>query len=497
MKKIVIALQYFIIFDILNSSMLTRRICLMYKVMLLDDEPWELRGLKNMLPWNEYGFEVAAERSNPLQALEDLKQNHFDVLVSDIRMPGLDGISLMKKIRRFNSELEIIFISGHAEFEYAREALRAGAYDYLLKPVDLDLSDALLGQLKKRIDETHQTKLLSLMDQIINGKLKFDALFPGINRDVTCQAVMGGTCLSSCFGQAEGVSSFCIPYGPDCLLCFFAYKEDFNPEMYLRARLPDCQIGLSLPLSGDEVLLPNSLNRLMSQSFAAYHSSFFQTEPGLYSYHETDRNALYDIAEQFRSLYTSAAKEELQRFLRDLPDILRSRPVNVTSIVRLWNQLMLLILADSDLYEESCLLSAEHMLENYSNAEQLCRKLELLLEGSSPSGADQPNTKGQDIYAAMIAFVNEHFKEPITLQDVADCVHINFTYASRLFKKYTDTNYSKYLTRLRMELACRLLSDTGKSTEEICYEIGYHDYFYFNRTFKKYTGQTPLQYRSR
>lgn len=476
----------------------------MYRVMLLDDEPWELKGLKNMLPWQEHGFYVVSLLSNPLEALELLKTEHFDVLVSDIRMPGLDGISLMKKIRSFDSNLEIIFVSGYAEFEYAREALKAGAYDYLLKPVDLEATSSLLLSLKARLDEKKQTYALRLMDKITGERISFSELFPSVTEGFICYAVMGNESLISCLEQEFPVF-LSLPYGHHCFLCFAAKEGSFCAEDFLKEHLPDQALGLSLPLTGGDVLLSGGPSRLMRQAFEAFHNSFFlppkaeKSEYGegtgcLSVYCETDGSALLELAEKIHTLYMDKKTEELSDFLSSLPQTLCSISINLNGMVRLWNQLMLL-LTDSDLYEESCLLSAEHMLESYSDINALTKKLMFLLENQSFSGSEQADGEGQDIYSAMIQYVNEHFREPITLQDVADCVHINFTYASKLFKKYTDTNYSKYLTELRMNLACRLLADTTKTTEEICYEIGYKDYFYFNKTFKKYTGQTPLQYR--
>ena len=473
----------------------------MYKVMLLDDEPWELKGMKNMLPWGKYGFEVVSVLSNPLKALELLKAESFDVLVSDIRMPGLDGISLLKEIRSFDSNLEIIFVSGYAEFEYAREALRSGAYDYLLKPVDLDATDSLLSRLKSRLDEKKQDYMLRLMDKISGEKISLKELFPQIDESFSCYAVMGGSSLASflesCQEELPQHSSFwqlSLPYGQDCCLCFLACKDTFSPDAFLGERLPRQMLGCSLSLSGSELMALDGPSRLAMQAFTAYHSSFFLQPPGLYLYKETDGNALRDVSEQIHSLYMDKKTDELRSYLNQLPHTLQSISINVNGMVRLWNQLMLL-LSDADLYEESCLLSAEHMLDRYSDIEKLTQELIVLLENQTVSCPEQSAEEGKHIYSAMIRYVNEHFTEPITLQDVADCVHVNFTYASKLFKKYTKTNYSKYLTELRMNLACRLLSNTDKTTEEICYEIGYKDYFYFNKTFKKHIGQTPLQYR--
>lgn len=473
----------------------------MYKVMLLDDEPWELKGLKYMLPWNEYHFEVISVLNNPLEALEILKKQSFDVLVTDIRMPGLDGIHLMKKIREFDSNLEIIFISGYAEFEYAREALRNGAYDYLLKPVDLDATRTLLLHLKNKIDEKEHAKSLRLMEQITEENLNFQDLFPEITDEFSCYSVITNVDIIPHLQLKEKNNLqnasvfFCsIPYGNTCHLYLFACKNSFDLCSFLQTNFSGQMIGISLPLNGFERLSNDAPNRLIAQAFCAYHNSFFLYPNQLYVYTKTDKNALRTMIDQFQTFYRNKKREDLYNFVNNLPQTLCSISINVNGMVHLWNQWMMFIM-DSELYEESCLLSTEYMLEHYSDIRQLSKKLLFLLENEVSSESERSTEEGKELYHAMIQYVNEHFREPITLQDVADCAHINFTYASKLFKKYTNTNYSKYLTELRISLACQLLQDTNKSTEEICYETGFRDYFYFNKTFKKLTGQTPLQYR--
>lgn len=124
-----------------------------YKVLLVDDEPIILRSLKVAIPWDELQMEIVGEARNGELALHLIEETTPQIIISDIRMPVIDGITLMKEILPKNSKLVFIFISGYGEFEYAREALRQGAFDYLLKPIDHDELVEMLYRAKTRLDE--------------------------------------------------------------------------------------------------------------------------------------------------------------------------------------------------------------------------------------------------------------------------------------------------------------------------------------------------------
>ena len=107
----------------------------MYNVFLADDEPWVLLGLKNMINWGDYGFTICGEATDGQKAWERISHLHPDLIISDIRMPGLSGIELLKRVRESLMQAEWILISGYTEFEYAKAGLQLGCMDYLVKPI--------------------------------------------------------------------------------------------------------------------------------------------------------------------------------------------------------------------------------------------------------------------------------------------------------------------------------------------------------------------------
>ena len=125
----------------------------MYKIFLVDDEIWVIMGLKKLIEKIGAPFQVVGEASNGVMALEEIEKKKPDVLITDIRMPGMDGLELMKEIRKKKLDTKVVLVSGYAEFDYAQKAIRMGAVDYLLKPVETETFAKVLENLEKMLDE--------------------------------------------------------------------------------------------------------------------------------------------------------------------------------------------------------------------------------------------------------------------------------------------------------------------------------------------------------
>lgn len=119
----------------------------MYRIYLADDETWVVIGLKKQIEKSGLPFQVIGEANNGVAAMEEILEKKPDVLISDIRMPGLNGLQLLEKLREKGLDVKVIFISGYAEFEYAQSAIRMGTFDYLLKPVEQEKLDQVLERL--------------------------------------------------------------------------------------------------------------------------------------------------------------------------------------------------------------------------------------------------------------------------------------------------------------------------------------------------------------
>lgn len=125
----------------------------MYKVMLVDDEKLILQGLLNIIEWDKLDLEVIHLAEDGMEALEKFKDNPVDIIVTDINMPRLTGLELLKEIKALDSNVKFIILSGYDEFSYARTAIKLGVENYILKPIDEEELESSLKKLKKKIEE--------------------------------------------------------------------------------------------------------------------------------------------------------------------------------------------------------------------------------------------------------------------------------------------------------------------------------------------------------
>lgn len=125
----------------------------MYSVFLADDEPWAIMALKNILDWSQYDMVVSGTALDGIEAWNRIQLLHPDILITDIKMPGMNGIDLIKQIRQADFETKVVFVSGYSDFQYAKSGIRYGCLDYLLKPLDEGELSACLIRLKNLLDE--------------------------------------------------------------------------------------------------------------------------------------------------------------------------------------------------------------------------------------------------------------------------------------------------------------------------------------------------------
>lgn len=138
----------------------------MYKVVIIDDEELIRDGLKNVVPWNDLGCEIAAEASNGIEGIEVIKRVHPDIILTDIKMQGADGLTMLEKTINIAENAKILIITGYRDFDYARKAIRLGAFDYLVKPTSMDSLISCIKAMTRELDKTRDSSA-SYIDQTI------------------------------------------------------------------------------------------------------------------------------------------------------------------------------------------------------------------------------------------------------------------------------------------------------------------------------------------
>jgi two-component system response regulator YesN len=155
----------------------------MYKALLVDDEPYVIEGLKAMGDWDQYGFTVCGEAANGEDALERFCACQPDIIFTDIRMPALDGLELIKQVREnLSYQVKFVILSGYDEFDYIQYAMRYGVSDYLLKPIDDQELNTVLAESARRLDEENRKHELLQQRKILSAGNAVKRLLKGDSR---------------------------------------------------------------------------------------------------------------------------------------------------------------------------------------------------------------------------------------------------------------------------------------------------------------------------
>ncbi|WP_317855732.1 response regulator transcription factor [Chakrabartyella piscis] len=523
----------------------------MLKVIIADDEERICRLIKALVDWESMGMEVVGVAANGLEAIELVKVWNPDILITDIRMPGCDGLQMIERVRETNTDVEFIIISGFAHFPYAQAAIKFGIGDYLLKPINkvelnqtlqklcerirhrkvleidhqqmMEHSQMAKKQMKKNLisdlldkheldwtAELLQTSYHFPMEkgvyQTFCMKMDYDLHVGGVSEDriihEKIRDIVMGNLRGICLDIVLDVREYC-GYGVllydgkkqedvrrvlrDCLNQLVMQKSVLGPIEFSLALGEVLKTPEKLPIALQETRL------LVEERFITGTERLMESMPkemGL-----QDKNLLEKYVRMIPHAIEIYSKEESVDAVAYLR---KEMPKNV----RGYEVLDLVISAGTVFLMQLNLKEQKEILEQFKEDCNQCNSVDKLfdtlekLQGTIIEGLqkERENDALRPIRMAK-QYIQNHYKEQITLEEVSDVVGLSTTYFSALFKKEIGEGFAKYLINIRMEEAKRLLRETNHSVFEICEAVGYHDLKHFTRTFEKAAGLKPSAYR--
>jgi len=520
-----------------------------YKVCLVEDEIVTREGIRDNVNWKANGFEFCGEAPDGEMALPLLRTVKPDVLITDIKMPFMDGLQLCKIIRERMPWMKIIILSGHDEFEYAQEAIKLGVTEYLLKPVTVQDIHKVLQKVTSQLDQERIEKenLKKLQDQveenriILKERLLLKLVVGAVSSTeaveksqllgldliaryylvIIIKAELGDR--SEQFDYAEyqqvhEIVSGLMENNPDV----FLLKKDWdelvlvmkgNTLEYLeeeRDLLLDqikqevkrtryqLTIGIGTPQKRITDIYQSFVEALVSIQNAAY-----ENKSG--SYHAVDRAEFLKVDKSAVEDYLRYGVKEgfdefFNAYLRPLGETaLKSDPIKdyifvdvVVATVKLVNDLG----GNIDLVIPE-LNSIETILTNIRTIEQLREQAyEILMSALAFRDA-----RTSSLYTGMIqqakAYIDHHYADPnLSLNEVAAHVSLSSSHFSVVFSQEARQTFKDYLTEIRIKKAKELLRTTALRSADISYQVGYNDPHYFSHVFRKNTGLSPTEFRS-
>ena len=529
----------------------------MYKVLLVDDEVLIREAISENTKWTELGFTLMGTCKNGKEAVEFIKKDPPDLLLTDIYMPHMDGIELTEYVYNHYPDIKVIIISGYDEFEYAQKAMRFQVLDYILKPVTARELSELLQKVKKKLDEEnrHKADLTKIRSAFVRNQPLLQArclesLLKGMvdPQDLTSKmqeyditltgpyyvtALIEGDDVSEFVGDAQGQGTG------------LAYFSIFNIAEEI---MDQCKGGITFQNAEEKTVLIfegryNIAGKAMEIcekiQTAIMDYVKIKTTIGLgtvvdslaalpKSYDETMRAAAYKfqlgtnqvisagslervgaygsvavksyagkIALAMKQNDEKEIEKNVSEFIAELRKTMRSRR---QSILYIQNMIMTILeLSGSTELDENMVSSAEkELLDSIFEKEHLS-EIGRDIVSFCCKLAENMQEEREDIcmrQARMAQnYIEENYRDSsISLHSVCSYLAISTSYFSAIYKKYTGETFVETLTKKRMEKAKQLLETTSKKTYEVAEDVGYSDPHYFSSTFKKITGCTPTEY---
>ncbi|SDZ19043.1 two-component system, response regulator YesN [Evansella caseinilytica] len=507
----------------------------MYKVLIVDDEPVVRVGLKTLITWEDYGFQVVGLAGNGLEAYL-MYQNHSpDLIISDIRMTGMDGLELIKKIRDADTSIQFLILSGYADFNYARKAITSDVAGYMLKPVDEDELIEYLQSIKETLRHESERKQLEYNDigvkreQLLLSGLSYGGqevleeitapvlesldlswsryAFILIKLEEPIDAIghpgLIKQLLQKYFQQNQGVVFWNDPY-----LVVMTNRTYSNGQrsqrLYneLRELIHPDDIGFYAAL-GPSVTRFCDLGQAYEDALQLMKNKFFHDTNGMITSASLVTKPVagkeVDAGEIIEKLYFAAdvgRKDLVESLLQDIihcNDELCEKKIKNAFVKILSGTISKLSGSTNEREREEISRLSEQVIEVYQqrNIAELVKFSKQLMEKIMKC-LSHGDTETQ--MKKMIDFINRRYNENLKLETLAEVFNYNSAYLGKLFKNFTGEYFNTYLDKIRIENGKKLLLD-GYKVYQVAEAIGYSNVDYFHSKFKKYEKISPSAYR--
>lgn len=500
----------------------------MYKILIVDDEKIERNGIKFLLKQLDIDCEIK-EAVNGREALQVLKEEEMDILLTDVKMPFMDGIELIKSVRAEGFNIISVIFSGCSEFEYAKQAVRLGVHDYILKPVDpvefdktmLSVIDTLEqakneANLKEKsieymgehilylmvnqasikeievynkgvlsldfLDEFKRIILVSFQDDFFGKKgtdikEKIKVRFPQISQYLN-------------LNQQESVLLF-----TDEAVDFV--KIGFDICQYIQETYQEkCYISISSQINS-----ATEIGKAMEELEVLLENKFYhQNSQVFYKGMEKDNEAIVlmeddtlikQMKQNVKMKDVSGLRAHFDRFCKKYQ---RKTDYSQVYIKFLFSNLLKYFYDNLQEHDEIVLNEEIDVLYRATEFETVVALVNKNIDRLENEFGQNPQMLHREI-EVIKQYIYQNFQEEISVEQLAEMVYMSSSYLSSVFKKETGQNLSKFIKSYRMEKARQMLEESEMKIVDISCACGYSNVSYFCSSFREYYGISPQKFR--
>ena len=500
----------------------------MFRLMIADDEDAERMGIRFLLHKFGYTFEIR-EAPDGMEALKGLGEFPADILVTDVKMPFLNGIELAAKVREQFPDMQIIFFSGYDDFEYVKQALSLQAVDYILKPVDPAEFNRVIGRVVERLMREKEAitqneaflksyVIARLLNQVSYDKLiqeygreqlgflreytrliviEFEEdVFGSVISDIKGFSNLSGGMISGEFDFLDLTPSQGVFFLKGMYL-----KEEYLQELARCIHLAVekefgkiCYLAVSGQIEGGE-----DMGNAYRQTERSLEERFFYQDSYVYPRRSQEPRESVKISDGqlLQAIEKDVACRDgysLRRNVEILMDVCRNNGFQSYIYTRFVCASLLKILGKelSDGKDRLAgLVEKLYSCGNFTDLEALIWQVTEDVENLFQAGEDSPKRT----IALVEQYIKEHYDQPLSLDLLAEKAFRTPHYLSSIFIQEKGIGINKYIKNIRMEKARELLKNTNMKISDICEQVGYGSVSYFCRSFRNEYGVTPEQYR--
>ncbi|WP_026675199.1 response regulator transcription factor [Alkalihalobacterium bogoriense] len=500
----------------------------MKKIFLVDDEIVVREGIRNCIDWIKEGFDYCGDAPDGEIALPLIEKQQPDIVITDIKMPFMDGLEMCRVLRKKMPQIKIVILSGHDEFEYAREAMRIDINEYCLKPISADELLQILTRVSLQIEyeRRERQKLIELESQA-NQSIT-------MKREKFLLELCEG-CHTTSYAINEA-TKLGIPLIANYYFVLIIDSENiqtvhsldkvtyvrFNRKMsetvlifqgetikQLEAIITEIKIQMEMKTkqNNQHYGVGTIKDRILeiSHSFSeAYEQKYYQSKQHHILFNET--LPTFELQLNFN-------KKDLQHFLKfghvnEINSFCKNYVMALKEKINekpFWYYYCLIDFTNVTIEflkefcpQSTCVLDKVKKIEMKANKDidyiiqYMIGILEIVI-----NHRDKSKSKNFPIIQKAKDFIQEHFQNPdLSLQMISNNVNVSPSYFSHLFSQETGQTLKEYVTTTRIEKAKDLLLMTNEKTYEIALKVGYNDSHYFCNMFKKITGMTTKTFKN-
>ncbi|AIQ42771.1 response regulator transcription factor [Paenibacillus sp. FSL R7-0312] len=502
----------------------------MYKVFIVDDEPFILSGLQDILDWEQLGLAIVGQAENGQEALEQLREVPADILITDISMPVMTGLELIRAVREFRPELKVVVLSGYDEFIYVKEGLSLGIENYLLKPINLEEFRSTLETIVEKLDVS---RLGTQWWEYTNSVLKDNVLLRWMRGQIDPEErserlnliglPLGGRYVQVALVQAEPATeafrknveelvgaqtSFFMFWDSDNdLVLIHNYEEASKGAEQMAVMLQEIT-GLCATGQGVRAAVGSAVEGVDAAPFsyeqAKQTQEFMEIHPARsLIYYEQLKDRKEDLGAVLPEDWSEYSKLIMGKNLPALTERIELY-FSGKAMESLTPELLREISLEWILYFRMLIKEIRSEMER----ELIAQGLTAIHRTNSLPGlsAAVMQTAGSiielldrelksPVVNQVLNYIEKSYSEDLSLKKLGFMFNIHPVYLGQLFHKMTGESFAEYMNRYRIEKAKEQLRSTNNKVHEIARSVGYWEMGYFYKQFKKYVGISPTEFK--